>query len=214
MVALLERGSKAALKKKHARQLFFHPSSPQWCHLRAVQEVDSILAGMTNPLPPGAESQTGSAWDWRQTQLLKGNTCWCVCTHAPICLEYIYIILLLIGCINDRITSIYLFYLSSKKTPTQTSLIVFIYILTYIRVFNFFLYYANVESDIIFVRYWWSDWSTNCQSTSILGRSPSYFGLGCMLETSPIQIYFSPFQQVHGICIKNLHNCNKTETRQ
>lgn len=50
--------------------------------------------------------------------------------------------------------------------------------------------------------------------TSIVGRSPSYFGLGCILETSLIQIYFSLFQQVHHICTRNLHKNNKTETRE
>lgn len=158
-------------------KLFFHPSSPQWCHLWAVQEVDSILDGMTNPLPTGAESQTGSAWDWRQTQLLKGNTCWCVCSRAPICLECISILLLLTGCISYGITSVCLFYLTRRKTQlTKQSYILYLH--SYLHgIFSFevSLYYANMESGIIFLRYWWSEWNPNCQSTSIVGRSPNYF---------------------------------------
>lgn len=185
---------------------------------------------MTNPLPPGAESQTDSAWDWRQKQLPKGNRCWCVCTHAPICLECISIILLLTDCINHRITSICLFRLSSKKPPkktkkthnthqkklAQTKQSYSLYLHSYLHgIFSFevFLYYANMESGVIFLRYWWSEWNPNCPSTSIVGRSPNYFGQGCILETSLIQIYFSLSQQEHCICIRNLHNNNKTDIR-
>lgn len=93
---LTRKGQQSSTEEKHARQLFFHWPSLQWHYLWAMEEVDSILAGMTNPLPTGAKSQTVNTWDWRWTQPLKRNTRWYVCTYASISLACIFIFLLLI----------------------------------------------------------------------------------------------------------------------
>lgn len=101
------------------------------------------------------------------------------CIHLP-CMYFYILITYFAAWILEWLLFV-CFALLEKKNPNQQFHgFLLIFLLTWdfspiIYVFWSLPVITNRERGIIFLRYWWSEWNPNYESTSIVGRSPNCF---------------------------------------